>query len=50
VRIGNYELRKPWTRYVEVDLERDIYWAIRKSILEDLLQETNEEINQTEVE
>ena len=50
MRIGRYEFRKPWTRYVEVDIEREIYWAIRKSILEDLLREAEEKQKQPEVE
>ena len=42
MRIGKIEFRLPWTRYVEVELEREIYWAIRQSILEDLLAESKE--------
>ena len=43
VRLGRYELRKPWVKYVEVDLEKKVYWAIRVSILEDLLREAKNE-------
>ena len=39
MRIGNYELRKPWVKYVEVPLEKQIYQAIRKSIGEDIAKD-----------
>ena len=39
MRIGNIEFRLPWTRYVEVPLEEQIYKAIRKSIGEDIAKE-----------
>ena len=42
MKIGKYKLRKPWVKYVEVPLEKRVYWGIRKSILEDLLKEANE--------
>ena len=43
MKLGRYELRKPWVKYVEVDLEKKVYWAIRVSILEDLLREAKNE-------
>ena len=36
MRIGKYTLRKPWTKEVEVPLEEELYWAVRKSIGEDI--------------
>lgn len=37
MRIGKYRLRKPWFKYVEIPLEEELYWAIRKSIEEDIV-------------
>lgn len=39
MRIGQYELRKPWVKYVETPIEEQFYWAIRKSIAEDIAKE-----------
>ena len=39
MKIGNYELRKPWVKYVEVPIEEKFYLEIRKSIGEDIAQE-----------
>ena len=39
MKIGNWELRKPWVRYVEVELEEQFYNEIRKSIGEDIAKE-----------
>ena len=39
MKIGNWELRKPWVRYVEVELEEKFYNEIRKSIGEDIAKE-----------
>jgi hypothetical protein len=36
MKIGPYTLRKPWTKLVDVPIEEEIYWAIRKSIQEDI--------------
>lgn len=36
MRIGNYELRKPWVKYVDIPIEKKIYWEIRRSIEEDI--------------
>ena len=42
MKIGNWELRKPWVRYVEVELEEQFYNEIRKSIGEDIAKEIDE--------
>ena len=42
MKIGNIEFRKPWFRYVDVPIEAELYVAIRKSVLEDLLAEVDE--------
>ena len=42
MKIGNWELRKPWVRYVEVELEEKFYNEIRKSIGEDIAKEIDE--------
>ena len=39
MKIGNYELRKPWVKYVEVPIKEKFYLEIRKSIGEDIAQE-----------
>lgn len=39
MKIGNWELRKPWVRYVQVELEERFYNEIRKSIGEDIAKE-----------
>ena len=39
MKIGNWELRKPWVRYVYVELEEQFYNEIRKSIGEDIAKE-----------
>ena len=36
MRIGKYTLRKPWTKEVEFSIEEDLYWAIRRSVGEDI--------------
>jgi hypothetical protein len=43
MKIGNWELRKPWVRYVEVELEERFYNEIRKSIGEDIAKEIEAE-------
>jgi hypothetical protein len=45
MKIGRYELRKPIVKYVGIPVEKEIFWAIKKSILEDLLKDVEEEIN-----
>ena len=46
MKIGNFIIRKPFGRYVAVDFEDEVYFAIRRSILEDLLRETDEKIKE----
>lgn len=38
MKIGKYELRKPWVKYVDMPIEEEIYWEIRRSITEDILK------------
>ena len=42
MKIGNVEFCKPWTRYVDMPIEAELYVAIRKSVLEDVLREVDE--------
>ena len=46
MRFGRYEIRKPIVKYVDMDLGRELYWSIRKSILEDLVKETTEKMKE----
>lgn len=39
MKIGNYELRSPWVKMVTMPIEKELYIAIRKSVMEDLLHE-----------
>ena len=36
MRLGSIELRLPWTRYVDMPIEEELYWAVRKSIGADI--------------
>ena len=47
MKIGNWELRKPWVKYVEVELEEQFYNEIRKSIGEDIAKEIEIKANET---
>ena len=42
MKIGNVEFRLPWTRYVDMPIEAELYLAIRKSVLEDVLREVED--------
>jgi len=44
MKIGPYTLRKPWVKYVDIPFEKEIYLAVKKSMLEDMLNQTIEEI------
>jgi hypothetical protein len=44
MRIGRYELRKPWVKYVNVPTSRRTYLEIKRSILEDMMYEVRKEI------
>ena len=44
MRLGSYELRKPWVKMVSVPIEEQVYWAIRKSIGEDIAKAIEDEI------
>ena len=39
MKLGNYTLRKPWTKMVDVPFEEEIYDAIRSSIVDDMINE-----------
>lgn len=39
MRIGAYELRKPWVKMVDVPMEEQMYDGIRSSIVDDLIAE-----------
>jgi hypothetical protein len=39
MKLGKYTLRKPWTKLVDVDFPEEIYIAIRKSIVDDMIRE-----------
>jgi len=45
MKIGNIEFRKPWTRYVDIPIEDEIFYAVRKSIVEDIIKLENEDGN-----
>ena len=42
MKIKNIEFRLPWTRYVDMPIEAELYMAVRKSVLEDLLAEVED--------
>ena len=39
MKIGKYVLRKPWTKYVEIPIEEQLYWEIRRSISQDIVDD-----------
>ena len=45
MKFGRYELRKPWIKYVDMPIEKELFLAVKKSILEDLVKDVEEEIN-----
>lgn len=42
MKLGKYTLRKPWTKLVDVDFPEEIYTAIRKSIVDDMIREAKD--------
>ena len=44
MKIGKYELRKPWAKYVDMPIEEELYWEIRKSIGEDIAKDLDESV------
>jgi hypothetical protein len=44
MKIGRYELRKPFVKYVDMPIEKELFLAVKKSILEDMLKEVEREI------
>ena len=47
MRIGQYGFRKPWVKYVEMEIEEKIYWEIRRSILKDMIEAEIQRMNNT---
>jgi hypothetical protein len=45
MKIGRYELRKPWVKYVDMPIEKELFLAVKKSILEDLVEDVKREID-----
>jgi hypothetical protein len=43
--IFGYTLRKPWVKYVNLDIEEKIFYAVRKSIVEDIIRYEEEDGN-----
>jgi len=41
-----FRLQKPWKKMVDIPLEKELYYAIKKSMLEDMLREVNEQIRE----
>lgn len=39
MRIGNYELRTPWVKMVDVPFEEEVYNSIRAAMVEDIIAE-----------
>jgi len=48
MRIGRYELRKPWVKYVDMPIEKALFLQVKRSILEDLVKDVNREIDEGE--
>ena len=44
MKIGNIEFRLPWTRYVDMEIEEELYWAVRKSVGEDIAREIEDDM------
>jgi len=44
MKIGRYELRKPIVKYVDMPIEKELFLAVKKSILEDMLRDVEREI------
>lgn len=42
MKLGKYTLRKPWTKLVDIDFPEEIYTAIRKSIVDDMIKEAKD--------
>lgn len=45
MKIGRYELRKPWVKYVDFDLGKELYDVVRKSIGEVIAKEIEDEVD-----
>jgi len=46
MKIGQYELRKPWVKYVDMPIDKALFLAVKKSILEDLVKDVKKEIDE----
>lgn len=42
MKLGRYTLRKPWTKLVDIEFPEEIYTAIRKSIVDDMIREAKD--------
>ena len=47
MKLGKFTLRKPWVKLVDIPLEIEIYYAVKKSMLEDMLRQTIEDAHDT---
>jgi hypothetical protein len=45
MKVGRYELRKPFVKYVDMPIEKELFLAVKKSMLEDMLRDVQEEID-----
>ena len=48
MKLGRYEIRKPWVKYVDMPIEKELFLALKKSILEDLVRDTEREMKEGE--
>jgi len=48
MKIGRYELRKPFVKYVDMPIEKELFLQVKRSILEDLVKDVNREIDEGE--
>ena len=39
MKIGNVQFRMPWARYVDLPIEEELYYAVRKSIATDIYRD-----------
>lgn len=39
MKLFGYTLRTPWVKMVDMPIEEEIYWAVRKSVGEDIARE-----------
>jgi hypothetical protein len=39
MKLGNYRLRKPWTKLVDLEFPEQVYKEVRASIVDDMINE-----------